>query len=205
MRFYACFVTLCCVVSICSGQECCNNHDIYTHTTERIGGYIKNGHLSIFEEIAISVMDYNQSRFLLNKTIDGDSNFMLFEDHIQNIMWAIFPDEECLKIDITEESKPSRCIKDNAKYLGQFNNPGDVLVNRWQYEYEKPSDLENGKGPIDYNVDGCIPSRELVVGTWTDTKNVDLLFVYDVYNFEVLTDVSEYFILPSNCNSTNEG
>ncbi|XP_033120242.1 uncharacterized protein LOC117119525 [Anneissia japonica] len=177
MRFYACSVALCCVVSICSGQEkCCINYDIYTHTTETIVSFIKNGHLITFEDHLISVMDYNQSRFLFNKTFEGITTQMYIEDHIQKIAWAIFPDEECFKVDFEEQwEPPSRCIKDNAQYLGQFNNPGDVLVNRWQYEYEKPSDLENGKGPMDFTVDGCIPSRKLVVGTWSDTKN-DTLF-----------------------------
>ncbi|XP_033096165.1 uncharacterized protein LOC117100524 isoform X2 [Anneissia japonica] len=150
----------------------------------------------------------NQSRFFSNVTIiEGRdiTNYLVLQDFIQGIYWFIYPDiQECYTYFLPVGMKlPSECVKDNAEYLNQFNDPGDVLVIRWQYEYDYESDGEKGEGPTDFTVNGCIKSGGSFVGTWeSDGFEVDVIYGFTYYNFEVLTDVSEYFILPSYCNAT---
>ncbi|XP_033120241.1 uncharacterized protein LOC117119524 [Anneissia japonica] len=203
MRVYTCLVALCCVAGVGRAQnKCCINHDIYTFTGEVYGAKAAPYFESLVEERAVMTYDFNQSRFRFNITAKNSSRCVI-QDFNQNTTWFIFPDSQECKKNNSVGRMPTRCVADNVQYIDEVNNPGDVLVNRWKYKYEYQSDDENGEGPREYTKDGCLLTESLFFGTWPgDGYDVDVLYVLRYYNYQVLTDTTEYFILPSYCNST---
>ncbi|XP_033111485.1 uncharacterized protein LOC117112505, partial [Anneissia japonica] len=131
-----------------------------------VSGSPKGQHLDIVKQTGMSVMDYIQFRFLYNITESKDGNitkFVYIEDYKQNMSWInYFKIQECETFPLPNGSEPaSRCTSDNAQYLGQFNTPGDVLVNRWKYKYQFY--VQKEEKTLEFTVNGCILTGSVFV------------------------------------------
>ncbi|XP_033096162.1 uncharacterized protein LOC117100523 [Anneissia japonica] len=98
-------------------------------------------------------------------------------------------------------SMPARCVADSAQYIHQVISPNDVVVNRWKYFYESGDSYGVGEGPREYTKDECQQTGTSFVGKYPNEDGGDIIRGTYYYNYQELTDVSEYFILPSYCNS----
>ncbi|XP_033096071.1 uncharacterized protein LOC117100479 [Anneissia japonica] len=161
MHFYAYVVALCCVVCSSQKQRCCLNHDMYTFSGEIVFGAPDDQHLYITKYTFMTVMDFVQLRFFYNITRSEEGNitkYMYIDDFKQNITWTNnFETQVCEKEPMSNGSEPEgkACIPDYAQYIGQFNNPGDVLVNRWKFEYDYETDGKIGEEQGDTTVNRC--------------------------------------------------
>ncbi|XP_033120253.1 uncharacterized protein LOC117119537 [Anneissia japonica] len=156
--------------------------------------------LTIENRLSKRVFDYTQSRFYFNDTIFGINQTVLIEDFNQNLTWTIDPvAQTCQRTYLPWGKKqPTRCIPGNAQYRDQINNPGDVLVSRWRFD--RQTSTLNGTVSRGYTINECLPTRGAFVGTEDiDGAPVETLSLENFNNFEVLTDVSTYFNLPSYC------
>ncbi|XP_033119980.1 uncharacterized protein LOC117119290 [Anneissia japonica] len=208
MHIYACFVTLCCVVCVCSGQQkCCINDDLFTITFERLTGWYSESFNLTFEETSFMVNDYTHGRFYVNRIRNSLNTelekTLVIEDYNRSFIWTIDAVAKTCKMALLPRGaeKPTRCVPGNAQYLDEINLPGDVPVNRWSYILKTPTEIsEVTRG---YTKTGCIPTGGTVVAREDQGGiDVEILALHTFYNFEVLTDVSKYFSLPSYCNST---
>ncbi|XP_033122352.1 ependymin-related protein 1-like isoform X2 [Anneissia japonica] len=207
MRFHsACFVVLCWAV-ICRGQEkCCIKPDMFAVTSGSLVGWHLGEDFGVMSENIFIVADFTQPRFFYNVTAYVDTNIsttILMDDYKQNVRWVIDPvGKTCQKEPLPNEKyKPiNRCVPDNAQFLQQVNNPGNVLVNMWYYEYKTES--ADGMMSTGVTVDECLPTGGSFVGKTKNTgEDVYIMEAFGFFNFKALTDVSQYFKLPSYCDT----